>query len=501
MKLITKLLTFIVLFPKFIYSSFRRIRSELRSLKRQIPDLLMYGWPKFIIVASKPDADACAAPMAFLLAKKLTVYQVWWRHVRAGEEHTRRGLEHFVTPVHFDTSRKFDGELVDGKLVKPGIRYFDHHHDKSFLNHCATSLVVDSFGLKDPVLSFLGEYVRLIDTGNPGAANELLHRYSQTRANDTFNSIITLHRFFETIGTPDMLLVIEHVGKAIHNLRSILRGMNDYQPYGDYFQALNQCEIFWQTFCAGKWDQVKETVASVTAAAKAIVTKFVDPDPSLDKELYLTVYGIEKSNANILRGISPAVANLTKNIPQSEQLRLGSLQFLAFYNAETERRQIMRQTLPGGEFKRMDMKTTYGKVVHVIAAENSVHLGNKMRTTIRQSFYESVDLIICGSVNGQIGLILVDERRREVLSLRRFLDELLVRHPTYAPSFLHNNAFVLYLKTAKEATAKDKISFTEVVTLARELIEAPPKAELPPVAEVRLNSAPKALVQTTEAMI
>ena len=493
MKLMRKL-AFIVLFHKFIHSFFRRIRSELRSLKRQIPDLLMYGWPKFIIVASKPDADACASPMAFLLAKKLTVYQVWWRHVRAGEEHTPRGFEYFIEAVHFDTSRKFDGELVDGKLVKPGSRYFDHHHDRSFINHCATSLVIESFGLKDPVLNFLGEYVRLIDTGNPGGASAFLHNHTKT--GEALDHIVALHRFFEVVGEPEMVTMINQVGASINGLRRLFQKLPNFKHYDADIKRLDECDKLLRAIVAFNCDYVKENFASAKTAMEAVIEKLSALESSSDSELYLAVYGIEKSNANILRGISSAVANLTKDIPQSEQLRLGSLQFLAFYNAETERRQILRQALPGGEFKRLNIKTATGAMVHVIAAENSMHLGNKMRTTIRQTFYESIDLIISGSQNGQIGLNLVNERRREVLSLRRFLDELIARYPAYAPSFLHNNAFVLYLKTAKDA--KDKISFSEVVALVRELIEATPKIEPPPDAEVRSAVAPKALLMSTE---
>lgn len=513
MKLGGKLLAFLGLFFKFprqIHLIFRRIRSELRSLKRQIPDLQKHGWPKFIVVASKADADACAAPMVYLLAKGLKVDQVWWRHVRAGEEYTPRGLEHFIPMIHFDTSFKFDGEIVDGKVVKPGKRYFDHHQPGFPSNHCATSLVVESFKLKDPVLSFLGEYVRLVDTGNPGAASGLLSQYSQTRLSAAFSSIITLHKFFETAGTPAMSsAVINEAGISIGILRVTLLSLKNYQYYTEYFKYLLECEVFWKALCASEWDKVTATILSAEAAAKAIIAKFIDPDPSADRELYLAVYGINKNNAGILQSFSPTVANLDEEISRSEQLWFGAVKVKTFYNAETRRRKIIREVLPGGAFKPLEVMTPTGTTVRIITAENCLHPGNKMRVNIRQTFNEMFDLIISDLPNGSIGLNVVNQKRGEAMILRRFFDELVARHPVYAPTFLANDEFSLYLKTIKKAKAEDKLSFAEVVALAREIIESPPKAELPvvsgaelpPIAEVRPSHAPKALAVEAEATI
>lgn len=474
MKLFRK---FLILFSSF----FRRFRSELRSLKRQIPDLLMHGWPKYIIVASKADADACAAPMAFLLAKNLKVDQVWWRHVRhvrndqANKLYTPRGFEHFIQRAYFDVGGQFDGEIVDGKLVKPGKLFFDHHHDKSFLNHCATSLVIESFGLKDPVLSFLGEYVRRVDTGNPGGAAEMLR--GNARGRDALGQIITLSRFFEVIGEPEMLTIIDQVGQSISDLRVIVQSVKDYER-DEYFNHLHECDKFLKAMYANDWDYVAANVTSAKASAKAVVTKLCDADFLTDEKLYLAVYGIQKSNAAILGAMSALVNGLKNDISYSEQIRKGCLDFKSFYNQESLRQKIIRDTLPGGKFKHLKVKNSSGNVARILVAENTTYDGTALRVVTRQSFYESVDLVICGSPNDAFGLILVDPKRREVLSLKHFRNALVAKYPAHAPSFLHPNEFVLYVKTVDGAKDKDKISFTDLVALAKELIEES-KAEKP----------------------
>lgn len=516
MKLIGKLLALIVLFPKFINSFFRRVRSEfhtrkhkigklfasiakripseLYSFRRQLPYLFLYGWPKYILAASKPDADACASPMAFLLAKKLRVNQVWWRQIQAGEEHIPRGFEHFIPVVHFDVGGKFDGKVVDGKVVKPGKLFFDHHHhDPSLKDHCATSLVIGSFGLKDHVLNFLGEYVRLIDTGHPGEATAflkaserhgetLVQRYSaeKSRFLHPIMHINNLHRFFGMYPKREAFQLIESnaVGRALSALEQLF-GTLPTTRYIAEREALALCRQFYNAIIGIDWAYTKAAFSPAKQACEKLVAKLADQDPSTEQDLHLAVYGIGQSNAKILGAISPLVNGLKKDISRSEQLRNGCLAFQSFYNQESLRHKILREMLPGGTFKEIKIKNSGGQAVRVLAADNVPYDGTAMRITIRNDFYDSVDLIVCGSASGQIGLILVDPIRRAVLPLRRFLDVLVQRYPAQKSSFLHPMEFLLYVN--KKVAEKDKISFADIFALARELIESTPVASKPTV--------------------
>ena len=491
MKLFKRLLILLCAF-------FKNLSEEFRSAKRQIPYLMMYGWPKFIIVASKADADACASPMAFLLAKKLRVNQVWWRQISAKEKvYKPRGFEHFVQPAYFDVGGEFDGELIDGKLVKPGKLRFDHHQKGFSLNHCATSLVTESFGLKDPVLTFIGEFVRRVDTGKPGEAHEMLR--GNMHGPTMRGAVIVISRFFDSLGEQEMLTIIDQVESSLKSLRYFLQTVKDKKRYEDYVQELHNCSKFLKAIYDNDWEYVSTNVTTVKAEAKAVIAKLCDPDPVVDNELYLMVYGIENNNAKILGAISPLVNGLKNDISRSEQIRNGCLAFRAFYNQESLRQKIIRDCLPGGKFKHLKINNPDGSVARVLLAEDVNYDGPAMRVVTRHSFYESIDLVICGSPNGQLGMILIDPLRREVLSLKRFKDVLVLKYPAQKSSFLHNNEFVLYLN--KDVQGKDKISFTDVVALAREIIETPLKAELLPVAEVRQASAPKARVVATEVMM
>ncbi len=472
MKLLKRCLVFVLLFlvP-------RRARSLIRAIFRQLLQLLLHGWPKFILVASKADADACASPMAFLLAHKLTVDQVWWRMVRAGKEHTPRGLEHYIPMIHFDTARKFDGEMVDGKLVKPGSRYFDHHQpDPNMLNHCATSLVVESFGLKEPVLNFLGEYVRLIDTGHTGEANALLNN---SRGGNVFIPIIVLHRFFEVFGKAEMNDVISRVAYAIFDLRKLFTNLNKAAQYSEELRQLDLCEKLYKAVKSFDWEYIKRNFAEAKQAGEKVVAKLCDPDASTDAALYLAVYGIEQSNAQILRAMSPLVNGLKKSISYADQLKFGCEAFQSFYNQETWRQKLLRDLLPGGAINRMYIKHPSAGLVRLVIAPDSLYDGTILRVVTRQAFHDSVDLIICGSPDGRMGLILVDPEQRDVLSLSRFREVLVVRYPAQKTSFLHPSEFLLYLN--KDIKDKDKISFDELMALVKECIETPPAEVTPAV--------------------
>lgn len=480
----------------------KRYQAQGRALKRQVLNILLHGKPKFILAASQADADACAAPMAFLLVHNLTVDQVWWRHVKAGNEYSPHLMECFIPIKHFDTGRKFDGKVIDGKVVEPGRVFFDHHHAREanlpeLFNHCATSLVVGSFPAvaKDPIVRFISEYVRLIDTGHPGEASEFLYKYTRGDG-DVIRHSINLYQFFEVFGKPEMETQLKKADEAVFVLKAMFTELNRAGQYAPELAGLEECfsliRAANRVIGSGGTEQkalsdIKKHFKPAAKAVAAMIEKFRDPDPAIDEELYLRVYRIEPSNAAILKDISAYIAGLVGAVSPDEHIRLGCLKFISFYNNESQRRKLLREFLPNGACKHLRVVNSSGKTVKLLVAEGVPYEGKTLRVITRQTLHDLVDLIVFSSVNGQMGLVVVDDKKRMVIDLHQLKKMLVEQFPVYQKSFVHDSGFVMYLKTERNAKGK-RISFEALLAMAERAIKGEPIVAPPVVKEAVLSA-------------